>query len=61
MEELMAPAAYVAEDCLIWHQWDQRSLVLWRLDTPAISLEEEEAVAQGQSENSLITQITDNT
>jgi hypothetical protein len=26
----MAPA--VSEDCLIWHHWEERSLVLWRLD-----------------------------
>jgi hypothetical protein len=31
----MAPATYVAEDCLIWHHWDRRSLILWRLDAPA--------------------------
>jgi hypothetical protein len=31
----MALATYVAEDCLIWHQWEGRSLVLWRLDAPA--------------------------
>lgn len=31
----MAPAAYVAEDCLIWNQWEERPLILWRLDVPA--------------------------
>ena len=35
MEGLMAPAAYVAEDCFIWHQWEERPLVLWRFDAPA--------------------------
>ena len=30
----MAPAAYLAEDCLIWHQWEGRPLVLWKLDAP---------------------------
>jgi hypothetical protein len=25
---------YVAEDGLIWHQWEGRPLVLWRLDAP---------------------------
>jgi hypothetical protein len=25
-------AGYVAEDCLIWHQWEGSPLVLWRLD-----------------------------
>jgi hypothetical protein len=30
----MAPATYVAEDYLIWHHWEGRSLVLWRLDAP---------------------------
>jgi hypothetical protein len=29
----VALATYVAEDCLIWHQWEgRRYLVLWRLD-----------------------------
>jgi hypothetical protein len=31
MDRSMAPAAYVAEDCLIWCQWEGRPLVLWRL------------------------------
>jgi hypothetical protein len=35
MEGPMVPAAYVPEDCLIWHQWDGRPLVLWRFDAPA--------------------------
>jgi hypothetical protein len=30
----MAPAIYVAEDGLIWHQWEERPLVLCRLDAP---------------------------
>jgi hypothetical protein len=25
----------VAEDCLIWHQWEGRHLALWRFDAPA--------------------------
>jgi hypothetical protein len=28
----MAPPAYVAEHYLIWHQWEERPLVLWRFD-----------------------------
>jgi hypothetical protein len=28
----MAPAAYVAKDSLVRHHWEERSLVLWRLD-----------------------------
>jgi hypothetical protein len=28
----MAPDAYVAEDSLVRHQWEERSLVLWRLN-----------------------------
>jgi hypothetical protein len=28
----MAPPAYEAEDGLVRHQWEERSLVLWRLD-----------------------------
>jgi hypothetical protein len=35
MEEPMAPAAYVAEDGLIWHQGEGRLLVLWKPDAPA--------------------------
>jgi hypothetical protein len=31
----MAPAAYVAEDCLIWYHWEGRPLVLWRLHVPS--------------------------
>jgi hypothetical protein len=27
----LAPATYVAEDCLIWHHWKRRRLILWRL------------------------------
>jgi hypothetical protein len=34
MMGLMAPAAYVAEDGLVGHQWEERSLVLWKLQTP---------------------------
>jgi hypothetical protein len=32
--KVMAPAAYVAEDCLIDHHWEGSSLVLWRLHDP---------------------------
>jgi hypothetical protein len=28
------PTTYVAEDCLIWHQWEGKFLILWRLDGP---------------------------
>jgi len=34
MEGPMAPAAYVAEDGLVWHQWKGMPLELWRLDAP---------------------------
>ena len=34
MEDPMTPATYVAEDGLICHQWEERPLVLWRLDAP---------------------------
>jgi hypothetical protein len=34
MGQSMAPATYVAEDCLILHQWEQRLLVMWSLDAP---------------------------
>jgi hypothetical protein len=30
----MAPVAYVSEDGLVGHQWEERSLVLRRLDAP---------------------------
>jgi hypothetical protein len=36
MEGSIAPAAYIAEDCLIWYQWKGRLLVLWRLIYPSI-------------------------
>jgi hypothetical protein len=32
----MAPAACIAEDGLIWHQWEGRPLVLWRPDAPEL-------------------------
>jgi hypothetical protein len=32
MESYMS--AYVAKNGLIWHQWEGRPLVLWRLNTP---------------------------
>jgi hypothetical protein len=34
MEGPMAPAVYVAEDGLVCHQWEERSLVLRRLNAP---------------------------
>jgi hypothetical protein len=36
MEGPMAPATYVAEGVLIWHQWEERPLVLWRLVAPVL-------------------------
>jgi hypothetical protein len=30
----MAPDMYVAENDLIWYQWEGRPLVLWRIDAP---------------------------
>jgi hypothetical protein len=33
MEEPIAPAAYVAEDCLIWRQWEGIPSVLWNVST----------------------------
>ena len=30
----MAPTIYIAEDNLTWHQWEERCLVLWKLDAP---------------------------
>ena len=32
----MAPASYVAEDGLVLHQWEERPLVLGRLDAPVL-------------------------
>jgi len=34
MEGPMAPATYVAEDGLVGHQWEERTLVLGRPDAP---------------------------
>jgi hypothetical protein len=34
MEEPIAPAAYVTEDGLVEHQWEERPLVLRKLDAP---------------------------
>jgi hypothetical protein len=34
MEGLVALAAYVAEDDLVGHQWEERPLVLWRFYAP---------------------------
>jgi hypothetical protein len=30
----MAPTAYVAQDCLIWHHWEGMPFVLWRHNIP---------------------------
>ena len=35
MEGPITPAAYVAENGLVWHQWKQKPLVLWRLNALA--------------------------
>jgi hypothetical protein len=35
MEGPIAPAAYIAEDGLIGHQWEGKTLVLERLNAPA--------------------------
>ena len=32
----MAPGVYVAEDGLIWHQWEERPLVLLWLYVPTL-------------------------
>jgi len=34
MDRPMAPAAYVAEDGFVGHQWEEKPLVLPRLDPP---------------------------
>ena len=34
MVGLMALAAYVVEDGLVGHQWEERPLVLWRFYAP---------------------------
>jgi hypothetical protein len=41
MKEPMAPAAYVAEDGLIGHQWEERTLVLRRLYAPVKGIPEQ--------------------
>jgi hypothetical protein len=35
MGKSMAPTTYVGEDCLIWHQQEQRCLVFWRPVVPS--------------------------
>jgi hypothetical protein len=30
----MAPATYVAEHGRVWYQWEERPLVLWRINAP---------------------------
>jgi hypothetical protein len=35
MDGSMAPAMSIAKDSLIWHQWEGKCLVLWRLDALA--------------------------
>lgn len=30
----MSPGKKVAENCLVWPQWDQLHLALWKFDTP---------------------------
>jgi len=30
----MAPSAYVAQDSFVWHQWEENTLVLSKLDAP---------------------------
>ena len=36
MEGPMAPTAYVAEHSLVGQKWEERPLVLWRLDDPVM-------------------------
>jgi hypothetical protein len=34
MEGPKVPAAYVAEYGLVWYQWEERTIVLSRIDAP---------------------------
>jgi hypothetical protein len=34
MEKTMVPVTYVTEDGLVRHQWEEKPLVLGRLDAP---------------------------
>jgi hypothetical protein len=34
MEGYKAPDTYLAEDYLIWHQWEGRTSDLWKVDAP---------------------------
>jgi hypothetical protein len=44
----MALDTYVAEKCLVWHQWEVRHLVLWRPDAQKKGmLEGQECVVSG--------------
>ena len=31
---LVSPGTCVAEDCLVWPQWERMGLILWKLDAP---------------------------
>ena len=44
----MAPAAYVAEDGLVGHQWEERPLVLRRLDVPVYGEYQDRKVGVGR-------------
>jgi len=43
----MAPAAYVAEDGLFWHQLEGIPLVLWRLYAPSVGEHLDDEVGMG--------------
>ena len=40
---LRSPGTYVAEDCLVWPQWERMCLILERLDAPGKGIQEWEA------------------
>jgi len=44
----MAPVAYVAEDGLVGHQWEEKLLVLPRLDPPRVKECQSEEVEKGR-------------
>ena len=34
MGRFMAPGTCVAEDCLVWPQWERVHFIVWKLDAP---------------------------
>lgn len=50
MGQPMVPTIYVAENCLVYPQWEEIGLVLWRLDISEKTEKEREAETQRDRE-----------